>query len=71
VRFSDFVNQLQFADVGNELNDRVLKTVLAPVPLTHLAGKTIAFAGTASGVVNEAPPIRELVPIRLLVQESR
>jgi len=71
VRFSDFVNQLQFADVGNELNDRVLRTVLAPVPLTTLTGKTIAFAGTASGVVNEAPPIRELVPIRLLVQESR
>jgi predicted lipoprotein len=71
VRFSDFLNQLQFADVGNELNDRVLKTVLAPVPLANLAGKIIAFAGTASGEVNEAPPIHELVPIRLVVQERR
>ena len=71
IRFSDFVNQLQFADVGNELNDRVLKTVLAPVPLATLAGKTISFAGTGRGEVNAAPPIRELVPVRLVIQESR
>jgi predicted lipoprotein len=71
VRFSDFVNQLQFADVGNELNERVLKTVLALAPLATLAGKSISFAGTASGEVNSAPPVWELVPVRLMVQESR
>ena len=71
VRFSDFVNQLQFADVGNELNDRVLKAVLGPVPVATLAGMVISFAGTAKGEVNSAPPIRELVPVRLSVQESR
>jgi predicted lipoprotein len=71
VRFSDFVNQLQFADVGNELNERVLKTVLAPAPLATLAGKSISFAGTAGGEVNSTPPIRELAPVRLMVQESR
>jgi predicted lipoprotein len=71
IRFSDFVNQLQFADVGNELNERVLKTVLAPLELATLAGKKISFAGTAGGEVNSAPPIRELIPIRLMVQESR
>jgi predicted lipoprotein len=31
VPFSGFVNQLEFADAGNELNARVLKSVLAPV----------------------------------------
>jgi predicted lipoprotein len=71
IHFSDFVNQLQFADVGNELNERVLKTVLAPLELGTLAGKKISFAGTATGEVNSAPPIRELIPIRLTVQESR
>ena len=71
VRFSDFVNQLQFADVGNELNNRVLKTVLAPLDLAALAGKSISFAGTASGDVNAAPPVRELAPVRLMVEESR
>jgi predicted lipoprotein len=71
VRFSDFVNQLQFADVGNELNNRVLKTVLAPLDLAALAGKSISFAGTASGDVNAAPPVRELAPVRLMIEESR
>lgn len=71
IRFSDFVNQLQFADVGNELNERVLKTVLAVLELATLAGKRISFAGTARGEVNSAPPIRELIPVRLMVQESR
>jgi predicted lipoprotein len=71
VRFSDFVNQLQFADIGNELNERVLKTVLAPLELATLSGKRISFAGTARAEVNSAPPIRELIPIRLMVQESR
>jgi len=71
IRFSDFVNQLQFADVGNELNERVLKTVLAPLEPATLAGKKISFAGTAAGKVNSAPPLRELIPIRLTVQESR
>jgi predicted lipoprotein len=71
IRFSDFVNQLQYADVGNELNERVLKTVLAPLEPAALGGKKISFAGTARGEVNSAPPIRELMPIRLTVQESR
>jgi predicted lipoprotein len=71
VRFTDFVNQLQFADVANELNDHVLKTVLSPVPVATLAGKNVSFAGTAGGEMNSAPPVRELVAVRLMVQESR
>jgi predicted lipoprotein len=71
IRFTDFVNQLQFADVANELNDRVLKAVLAPAPVSSLAGKSISFVGTAGGDVNAAPPVRELTPVRLAVQERR
>lgn len=71
VRFTDFVNQLQFADVANELNDRVLKTVLPPVSVSTLAGKSVSFAGTAGGDVNSTPPIRELMPVRLTAQEGR
>ena len=71
VRFTDFVNQLQFADVANELNDRVLKTVLSPIPLATLPGKSVAFAGTAVGELNSAPPVCELAPVRLMIQESR
>src|SRR5262249_9781919 len=71
VRFTDFVNQLQFADVANELNNRVLKTVLLPTPDATLAGKNVSFAGTAGGEMNSSPPVRELAPVRLTVEESR
>jgi len=71
IRFTDFVNQLEFADVANELNDRVLKTVLASLSPSSLAGKSVSFAGTAGAQPGSAPPIRELVPVRLAIQESR
>jgi predicted lipoprotein len=71
LRFTDFVNQLQFADVANELNDRVSKTILSPIPLASLSDKSVAFAGTAVGEVNAAPPVRELIPVRLTIQEGR
>jgi predicted lipoprotein len=71
VHFTDFINQLQFADVANELNARVLRTVLAPLTPPALAGRTVAFAGTASMDDGGQPPIRDLVPIKLSVEEGR
>jgi predicted lipoprotein len=67
IRFTDFVNQLQFADVANELNDRVLKTVLSGVDPATLEGKKVSFAGTAAA----DSTIRELTPVRLTVEEAR
>jgi predicted lipoprotein len=71
VQFTDFVNQIQFANVGNELNARVIKTVLAPLDVAAWKGRTVEFEGTA--VLGEAPdpPIRDLVPVRLTVKEAR
>jgi predicted lipoprotein len=76
VRFTDFVNQLQFADVANELNSRVLKTVLAPLDATKLKGRVVAFAGALAAPEGKAEPslheaLRELLPIRLTIEESR
>jgi predicted lipoprotein len=71
VRFSDFVNQLQFADVGNELNDRVLKTVLAPLDKAALRGRMITFAGALAAENKTDPPLRELLPVKLVVEENR
>ncbi len=72
VRFSDCVNQIQFADVGNELNDRVLKTVLAPLDKAGLRGRTVTFTGTlAAEQIPTDPPLRDLVPIELTVETSR
>jgi predicted lipoprotein len=68
VHFTDFINQLQFADVGNELNDRVLKTVIAPIETAKLGGRMVSFVGTASCEDGARPPIRELVPVRLEVE---
>jgi predicted lipoprotein len=71
VRFSDFVNQLQFADVGNELNERVLKTVLAPLDKARLKGRVVTFAGTLAAESNAEPLLREMVPVKLLVEEAK
>ncbi|MBS1857463.1 MAG: DUF2291 domain-containing protein [Acidobacteria bacterium] len=71
VRFTDFVNQLQFADAGNEINDRVLKTVLAPVNAAALRGREIAFAGAVAAREQGLPPLAELVPVELMTMEER
>jgi predicted lipoprotein len=66
VRFSDFVNQLQFADVANELNDRVLQRVLGAVETKTLPGCAVSFSGTLAAV-REAP-LREVVPVEFTVE---
>jgi len=72
VRFTDFVNQLQFADVSNELNSRVLKTVLAPLDASRLKGRLLDFAGALAAPEGKSePPLRELIPIRVTLEERR
>ena len=72
VRFTDFVNQLQFADVSNELNSRVLKTVLTPLDASRLKGRLLDFAGALAAPEGKSePPLRELIPIRLTLEERR
>jgi len=71
VRFSDFANQIQFADVGSELKNRVLKAILAPLDKTALRGRAISFAGTLAAEADAKPPLRELLPVRLLVEDRR
>jgi predicted lipoprotein len=71
VRFTDFTNQLQFADVGNEINNRVLRTVLAQVDRDKLKGKKVYFVGAMASQENSEPPLRDLVPITLTVEEDR
>lgn len=70
VRFTDFVNQLQFADVGNELNARVAKLVLAPLDRSKLKGRMVSFAGTLAAGPNGEPPLRDLIPVRLTVENE-
>jgi predicted lipoprotein len=71
VRFTDFLNQLQFADAGNQLNDRVLKNVLAPLDTSKLKGRFISFAGTLAAEGKAEPPLREIIPVQLAVEQRR
>jgi predicted lipoprotein len=68
IQFSQFVNQLQFAQVGNALNGRV-SAALASFPNRDLAGSIVVFSGAA------APPseggLLEIVPVTLAVKRGR
>jgi len=45
IQFNQFVNQLQFADVGNRLNDRVTTSVVKDFDPATAQGKLISFCG--------------------------
>jgi predicted lipoprotein len=61
--FDRFVNQIQHADVGNALNARLEREVLAGLDRERLRGRRLSFAGMAV-----AEPNRLLVtPVRLEV----
>jgi predicted lipoprotein len=45
VDFSQFTNQLDYADVATQLNDRVKREVIAPLNRDTLTGKKVTFAG--------------------------
>lgn len=63
IRFGDFANQLEFADVANALNARVLRSVLIGVDPASLEGRSIFFWGatkldtTAEGRMPEVVPL--------------
>lgn len=45
ISFNEFVNQLQFADVADELNTRAYNLSLKGKPFDTLVGKTVAITG--------------------------
>jgi predicted lipoprotein len=66
--FEHFANQIQHADVGNELNARVEERVLKSLDHGRLRGRQVSFAGMAS---REAGRPLLVTPVRLEVLESR
>ena len=64
--FDRFVNQIQHADVGNELNARVEREVLQPLDRAGLRGRRLRFAGMASFEEGRPPTV---TPVRLEVEE--
>jgi predicted lipoprotein len=66
ISFSDFANQLDYADVATQLNDRVRADVLQKLPATgkDLVGKKVTFSGAFSSLV---PGTVMIVPVTLEV----
>jgi len=64
--FDRFVNQIQHADVGNELNARVEREVLQALDRAGLRGRHVRFAGMAS--FDEGRPLT-ITPVRLEVEK--
>lgn len=64
IRFTDFVNQLEFAAVAGALNDRVLTTVLAPAA-GLAAGAEITFVGAVA--VSASSDVFEVVPVSMRI----
>jgi len=65
--FDRFVNQLQHADVGNELNARVEEQVLQRLDRTKLLGAYLSFTGMAR---RDEGGLVTITPVRLELQEQ-
>ena len=65
IRFTDFVNQLEFAGVATALNDHVVSAVLQAAP-DLVSGAEVSFVGAVpvSGAL-------EIVPVKLAVTGPR
>jgi predicted lipoprotein len=68
IQFSQFVNQMQFAQVGNALNDRV-SAGLKSVSNQDLAGSIVVFSGAAA--LPSEGGLLEIVPVTLAVKRGR
>jgi len=68
IQFSQFVNQLQFAQVGNALNDRAASAA-ASLALRDLAGRIIVFSGAAQRPADGG--LLQIVPVTLAVAPER
>ena len=70
IRFSDFINQMDFAAVSTELNNRVLRSVLAGMDPTRLAGKVVSFQGAATLPAPGTSATLEIVPVLFQVEDT-
>jgi predicted lipoprotein len=64
IDFSQFTNQLDYADVATQLNDRVKREVIAPLNRDALTGKKITFAGAFAALT---PTTYNVVPTSVQV----
>jgi predicted lipoprotein len=65
IDFSQFTNQLDYADVATQLNERVKRDVIGNVDKAELVGKQVTFTGAFSQLAPGAPVM--IVPTELQV----
>jgi predicted lipoprotein len=70
IQFSDFTNQSDYAAAATALNDYALRTVIAPLPLETLPGRTVTFIGAVGRSPAREDGAIELVPLRIQVLEA-
>lgn len=69
IRFSDFVNQIDYASVASALNDRALAAT-ASLDRDALEGRVVSFRGAAA-VTGPGQATVEIVPVALQVSADR
>jgi predicted lipoprotein len=70
IHFSDFTNQSDYAAAANALNDAALQTVVAPLAIDTLQGRTVIFIGAVGKSAPREDGAIEVVPLRLEVAEG-
>jgi predicted lipoprotein len=70
IHFSDFTNQTDYAAAANALNDAALRTVIAPLTIDTLQGRTVVFTGAIAKSAPREDGALEVVPVRLEVAEA-
>ncbi|MEO8285284.1 MAG: DUF2291 domain-containing protein [Chloroflexota bacterium] len=70
IQFNLFTNQLEYADVSNALNDRLIKDVTGTLDLASLTGKTIDFEGAFT--LEEGASLSNVLitPVKITVNEK-
>jgi predicted lipoprotein len=71
IQFSDFTNQSDYASAANALNDYALRTVVSPLPIDTLQGRTVRFVGAAGKPSPGDDGTVVIVPVHLdVVQDA-
>ena len=66
IRFDDFTNQLEFANISREMNNRIKATILASLKREELVGAEIRYIGAFQWVEGEGILI---TPVDIRVEE--
>lgn len=71
ITFNSFVNQLQFADVADKLNNKANQTVLSSLDAKRLIGRRVKFAGSFEAEATTHPLIQNVVPVQLAIESPQ